>query len=106
MRRYEYRDDGSVWFDDQICELADLLLGTEGIRYIYLKKRDRTWIRRIGDDSFRFAVMNMTEIQITIIELLIFEDRTVTDIRRVLDLTITELRIELRNMRKALLAAM
>ena len=86
--------------------MADLILGTEGIRYIYLKKHDRTWIRRIGDDSLRFAVMNMTEIQITIIELLIFEDRTVTDIRRVLDLTITQLRIEIRDMRKALLAAM
>lgn len=106
MRRYEYRDDGSVWFDDQICELADLLLGTEGIRYIYLKKRDRTWIRKLGDDGMRYAVMTMTDVQLTIIELLIFEDRTVTDIRRVLDLTMTQLRIEIRDMRRALLAAM
>jgi hypothetical protein len=50
--------------------------------------------------------MSMTEIQITIIELLIFEDRTVTDIRRVLNLTLTEFRTEIRQMRKALLAAM
>ena len=106
MKKHEYTEDGRLWFDDHICEMADLILGTEGIRYIYLKKHDRTWIRRIGDDSFRFAVMNMTEIQITIIELLIFEDRTVTDIHRVLDLTITQLRIEIRDMRKALLAAM
>ena len=106
MSRHEYRDDGRVWFDDHICELADLLLGTEGIRYIYLKKRDRTWIRRIGDDGMRYAVMAMTDVQLTIIELLIFEDRTVTDIRRVLDLTMTQLRIEIRDMRKALLAAM
>ena len=106
MSRYEYRDDGRVWFDDHICELADLLLGTEGIRYIYLKKHDRTWIRRIGDDGMRYAVMTMTDVQLTIIELLIFEDRTVTDIRRVLDLTMTQLRIEIRDMRKALLAAM
>ena len=101
-----YRDDGRVWFDDQICELADLLLSAVGIRYIYLKKHDRTWVRKIEDDGMRFAVMNMTEIQLTIIELLIFEDRTVTDIRRVLDLTMTQLRIELRDMRKALLIAM
>ena len=106
MSRYEYRDDGRVWFDDHICELADLLLGTEGIRYIYLKKHDRTWIRKIGDDGMRYAVMTMTDVQLTIIELLIFEDRTVTDIRRVLDLTMTQLRIEIRDMRKALLAAM
>ena len=85
--------------------MADLILGTEGIRYIYLQKRDRTWIRKLGDDGMRYAVMSMTEIQITIIELLIFEDRTVTDIRRILDLTMTEFRIEIREMRKALLAA-
>ena len=105
-KRYDYRDDGRVWFDDQICEMADLLLSTEGLRYIYLNRRDRTWIRKIGDDDMKFAVMSMTEIQITIIELLLFEDRTVTDVRRKLDLTVTELRHEIRDMRKALVAAM
>ena len=104
--RNNYTDDGRVWFDDHICEMADMMLGTEGLRYIYLKKHDRTWIRKLGDDGMKFAVMSMTEVQLRIIELLIFEDRTVTDIRRILDLTITELRIEIRDMRKALLAAM
>ena len=104
--RNNYTDDGRVWFDDHICEMADMMLGTEGLRYIYLKKHDRTWIRKLGDDGMKFAVMSMTEVQLRIIELLIFEDRTVTDICRTLDLTITELRIEIRDMRKALLAAM
>ena len=54
----------------------------------------------------RYAVMSMTEIQLTIIELLMFEDRTVTDICRVLNLTMTQLRVEIRDMRKALLAVM
>ena len=106
MIRREYMEDGRVWFDDHLCELADLLLGTEGIRYIYMKKHDRTWIRKLGDDGMRYAVMNMSEIQLTILELLIFEDRTVTDLRRILDLTMTQLRIEIRDMRKALLVAM
>jgi hypothetical protein len=106
MAKNYYRDDGRVWFDDHICEIADLMLGTEGIRYIYLKKHDRTWIRKLGDDDMRYAVMSMTEIQLTIIELLMFEDRTVTDICRVLNLTMTQLRVEIRDMRKALLAAM
>ena len=104
--RNNYTDDGRVWFDDHICEMADMMLGTEGLRYIYLKKHDRTWIRKLGDDGMKFAVMSMTEVQLRIIGLLIFEDRTVTDIRRTLDLTISELRIEIRDMRKALLAAM
>ena len=104
--RNNYTDDGRVWFDDHICEMADMMLGIEGLRYIYLKKHDRTWIRKLGDDGMKFAVMSMTEVQLRIIELLIFEDRTVTDIRRTLDLTISELRVEIRDMRKALLAAM
>ena len=106
MAKNYYSDDGRVWFDDHICEMADLVLGTEGIRYIYLKKHDRTWIRKLGDDGMRYAFLSMTEVQLRIIERLIFEDRTVTDIRRILDLSITELRIEIRDMRKALLAAM
>ena len=106
MAKNNYSDDGRVWFDDHICEMADLVLDTEGIRYIYLKKHDRTWIRKLGDDGMRYAFLSMTEVQLRIIELLIFEDRTVKDIRRILDLTSTELRIEIKDMRKALLAAM
>lgn len=101
-----YRDDGLVWFDDQICEMADLLLGVQGLKFIYLKRHDRTWIYRLGDDDMRYALLQMTETQIRIIEELIFEGKTVTDIRRELDFTVTEIRMEIREMRKALLAAM
>ena len=85
--RNNYREDGFVWFEDQISEMADLLITVQGIR-------------------LRFALMSMTEIQLRMIEELIFEDKTVTDIRRELNLTITEIRMEIRDMRKALLAAM
>ena len=101
-----YRDDGLVWFDDQISEMADLLLGAQGLRFIYLKRRDRTWIYKLGDDDMRYALLQMTEKQLRIIEELIFEDKSVKDIRRELDLTVTEIRMEIREMRKALLAAM
>jgi hypothetical protein len=50
--------------------------------------------------------MNMSETQIRMIEELIFEDKTVTDIRREMNLTITEIRMELKDMRTALVAAM
>ena len=101
-----YRDDGFVWFEDQISELADLLITVQGIRFIYLKKHDRSWIARIGDAGMRFALLNMSETQLRMIEELVFEDKTVTDIHRELNLTITEIRMELRDMRTALLAAM
>ena len=101
-----YRDDGLVWFDDQISEMADLLLGAQGLRFIYLKRRDRTWIYKLGDDDMRYALLQMTEKQLRIIEELIFEDKSVMDIRRELDLTVTEIRMEIRDMRKRLRAAM
>ena len=101
-----YRDDGFVWFEDQISELADLLITVQGIRFIYLKKHDHSWIARTGDEGMRFALLNMSETQLRMIEELVFEDKTVTDIHRELNLTITEIRMELRDMRKALLAAM
>ena len=106
MARSSYRDDGIIWFDDQISEMADLLITVQGIRYIYMKKHDRSWISRVGDGGLRFALWRMTEIQLRIIEELGFEDKTVTDIQREMDLTITEIRMEIRDMRKALLAAM
>ena len=101
-----YREDGFVWFEDQISEMADLLITVQGIRYIYMKKHDRSWISRVADEGMRFALWNMSETQLRMIEELIFEDKTVTDIHRELNLTITEIRMELREMRKALLAAM
>ena len=104
--RNNYRDDGIVWFDEQISKMADLLLTVQGIRFFYLKKHDRSWIRRIGDDGMRFALLHMSETQLRIIEELIFEDKTVTDIRIEMNLSITEIRMEIRNMRKQLLATM
>ncbi|MBR3125209.1 MAG: hypothetical protein IKF42_07375 [Mogibacterium sp.] len=106
MARNNYRDDGIIWFEDQISEMADLLITVQGIRFIYMKKHDRSWISRVGDEGLRFALWSMTEIQLRIIEELVFEDKTVTDIQREMDLTITEIRMEIRDMRKALLAAM
>ena len=111
MAKQNYREDGFIWFEDQISEMADLLITVQGIRYIYMKKHDRSWISRIGDEGMRFALwsmseINMSETQLRMIEELIFEDKTVTDIRREMNLTITEIRMELKDMRTALVAAM
>ena len=102
----KFRDDGRVWLDDQICDMADMLLNVQGISFYYLKKCDHSWIYRIGDYDMKNALLQMTELQIRIIEALVFDNKTVTDICRELDLTMTEIRSELRAMRKLLRAAM
>jgi hypothetical protein len=106
MKKDNYREDGLVWFDDQLSEMADVVIAVQGIRYIYLQKRDHSWIRKAGDDGLRSALINMSEMQLRMIEELIFEDKTVTDIRRELNISVTDIRMEIRDMRKALLAAM
>ncbi len=101
-----YREDGRVWFDDQICEIADLIIGSQGVHFIYLKKRDRSWIYKIGDDDMKYALLQMSDIQLRLIEGLIFENKNVADIRRELNLSITDVRIQIREMRKTLIAVM
>ena len=104
--RNNYREDGFVWFDDQISELADLLLNVQGLALIYKKKKNHRWIRKVGDAGLRSALRKMSKVQIRMIEELVFEDKTITDIRLETGLTITELCNEVRIMNMQLKAAM
>ena len=104
--RNNYREDGFIWFDDQISEMVDLLLNVKGVTQTYRKKKRHCWIRKIKDAGLRSALKKMSRIQIRIIEELVFEDKTITDIQIETGLTITEICNETRNMRKQLIAAM
>ena len=104
--RNNYREDGFVWFEDQISELADLLLNVQGLAHIYKKKRKHRWIRKVGDADLRSSLRKMKKVQIRMIEELVFEHKTITDIRIETGLTITEICNEIRDMRKKLTAAM
>lgn len=104
--RNNYREDGFIWFDDQISELADLLLNAQGLAHIYKKKKNHRWIRKVGDADLRSALRKMSKAQIGMIEALVFEGKTITDIHIETGLTITEICNETRRMRKQLKAAM
>ena len=106
MEKDNYREDGFVWFDDQISELADLLLNVQGLAHIYKKKKNHRWIRKVGDAGLRSALRKMSKVQIRMIEELVFEDKTITDIRIETGLTIAEICNETRRMIKQLRAAM
>ena len=47
MMRNNYREDGFIWFEDQISELADLLLNVQGLAHIYKKKRTTAGSERL-----------------------------------------------------------
>lgn len=101
-----YREDGFVWFEDQISELADLLLNVQGLAHIYKKKKNHRWIRKVGDADLRSALRKMSKVQIRMIEELVFEDKTITDVRIETGLTITQICNETRSMIKQLRSAM
>ena len=101
-----YREDGFVWVEDQISELADLLLNVQGLAHIYKKKKNHRWIRKVGDADLRSALRKMSKVQIRMIEELVFEDKTITDVRIETGLTITQICNEVRTMTGQLRAAM
>ena len=106
MVKNNYREDGFIWFDDQISEMADLLLNVKGVAQTYKKKKGHCWIRRIKDKGLRSALKRMNRIQIKMIEELVFEGKTIPDIQIETGLSVTEICIETRKMRKLLLEEM
>lgn len=104
--RNSYREDGFVWFEDQISELADLLLNVRGLAHIYKKKKNHRWIRKVGDADLRSALRKMSKVQIMLIEEMVFEDKTITDVEIETGLTITEICNEVRMMIGQLRTAM
>lgn len=97
---------GMPAFDDQVCELIDLLLSVEGIRGIYMKTQDHSWIRSVGDEDLRDGLLQLTEVQTVIIEAVIFDHKSIIDIKAGTGMTAQQIRIQIRKMRKTLLAAM
>ncbi len=101
-RRY----DGMYIFDDQIAELADLLIGVEGIKSTYKTRHDKAWIRKIGNEDLREMILRMPDIQIYIIVTLVFEDKSIIDIRNEKNMSPADIRREIRDMHDALIRKM
>jgi len=103
---YNNRCDGMILFDNQICELIDFLISRDCVRLTYINRRDRTWIRFVGDENLRHGLLQLTETQIRIIEAVAFDGLGAMNLRYELGLSVREIRMEVREMRETLLAAM
>ena len=98
--------NGMPVFGDQVSDLIDLLLSVEGIRQIYMRKKDHSWIGSVGDQDLRDGLLQLTETQTVIIEAVIFDNKNIADIKGSTGMTAAQVRIEIRKMRKTLLSAM
>ena len=106
MKNENTRYDGIPMFDDQISELADLLINVEGVKKTYKARKDKAWIRKVGNEDLRDALLIMPDVQIYIIVTLIFEEKSILDIRNEKNMSSAEIRRELRNMHNTLLRIM
>ncbi len=102
----ENRCDGMILYDDQMCEVIDFLISRECVRLTYINRRDRSWIRFIGDENLRDGLLQLTETQIRIIEAVAFDGAGAVDLKHELGLSVREIRMEIHEMREVLLAAM
>ena len=100
------RYDGMLIYDDQVCELIDLLIGRDCVRLMYLQRQDRSWIRLVGDPDLREGLLRLTKTQIRIIEAICFEGAGVMELRSELHLTASEIRKEVSDMKATLRAVM
>jgi len=102
----ENRCDGMILYDDQMCEVIDFLISRECVRLTYINRRDRSWIRFIGDENLRDGLLQLTETQIRIIEAVAFDGAGAVELKRELGISVKEIRMEIHDMREVLLAAM
>jgi len=96
---------GMPVFGDQVSDLIDLLLSVEGIRQIYMRRHDHSWIESVGNQDLRDGLLQLTGTQTVIIEAVIFDNKNIADIKDSTGMTGKQIRIEIRKMRKTLLSA-
>ena len=100
------RVDGMPIFNDQICDLMDLLLNVSGVQMMYQECRDRTWIFAVGDQDLRDGLLKLSDEQLLIIEAFVFAGKTTEDLTQELNIDIIELQIEIRRIRRIIETAM
>lgn len=88
------RDNGSVFWDDQISGIADSLLFLVGLKEAYENGKGHAWIGKIQDDGLQIAVNSFSDIQIRIAELIVFEEKSVPDILRMVNIDMKRLNTE------------
>lgn len=98
----ETRTDGMLIYDDQLMEMAEGILRAEGLRETYHKRKNHSWIGKTEDEGLTAGLEELNEVQIRIIELIFFEGMCPTDVRGVMEMSLKEIRIEIKRIRKTL----
>lgn len=96
------RENGMLIYSDDMSKIIDTLLSVDGLKGTYQKKHDRSWIRKV-DDELKTGLFKLSDVQLSIIEKFIFEDKRIADLKDELGLLLKDIRLEIRNAREILI---
>lgn len=96
------RENGMLIYSDDMSKIIDMLLSVDGLKETYQKKHDRSWIRKV-DDDLKTGLLKLSDVQLSIIEGFIFEDKCIANLKGELGLSLKDIRIEIRNAREILI---
>ena len=96
------RENGMLIYSDDMSKIIDMRLSADGLKESYQKKHDRSWIRK-ADDDMETGLLKLSDVQLSIIEEFIFENKCIADIKDELGLSLKDIRVEIRNAREILI---
>ena len=96
------RENGMLIYSDDMSKIIDTLLSVDGLKETYQKKHDRSWIKK-ADDDLENGLLKLSDVQLSIIEEFIFEDKSIVDLKDELGLSLKDIRVEIRNAREILI---
>lgn len=103
MEAMEHTAYGLLIYPDDMSGEIDTLLSTDHVRERYCKCHDRSWISQVQDPGLRQGLRLLSDTQLSIIEKLMLGDGNILDIKSSLGLSVREIRIQIRNMRRILI---
>ena len=97
------RDTAELIINEDYGRMLDLLLNTECVKQSYHKEEARIWIDKVEDEFLREGLGNLSDVQLHMIEGLIFDDRNVYELAEMLGMKPNEVYEEIQDSRNILL---
>lgn len=83
--------------------MIDLILSADGVKRAFFYKGSRAWIESIDDEFMRAGLEALSNMQLHIIEALLFRNISINDVSKELNAVPEEIMDEIRAIRRILL---
>lgn len=89
--------------DEDFGRMIDLILSTSGVKRAFFIKGSINWVDSIDDEFLREGLLNLSNVQLIIIESFIFKENSIGTVSAETGYSIEDIMLEVREMRKTLL---